>query len=198
MCVFVRCSTSQPVVPVGIADEPKRTPVKLYCPRCREVCDTSWWRVYEMLDTQRCLSVGQLISLIGCRPWNLIKSLLYRMCVRWHVRRLARQSLTRTMLPIRHPAMVLIPVAQLIVPSQVYTFNAGPHEEALDGAFFGTSFAHMFIMSFDRWMPDVTAVRETYTPTHLWFQGALYVANVWPWLRFPARGASKRCFMLVT
>jgi Casein kinase II regulatory subunit len=45
----------------------------------------------------------------------------------------------------------------------VYTFNTGPHEEALDGAFFGTSFAHMFIMSFDRWMPEVNT-REVYTP----------------------------------
>lgn len=82
---FGRCPRmlcrDQPVVPVGIADVPKRAPVKLYCPRCCEV----------------------------------------------------------------------------------YSYTTGPHgEEPLDGAFFGTSFAHLFIMSFDRWMPE--ASREVYTP----------------------------------
>ncbi|KAG5190048.1 casein kinase II, regulatory subunit [Tribonema minus] len=53
---------------------------------------------------------------------------------------------------------------RMLCRDQVYVAPAGPHgEEPLDGAFFGTSFAHLFIMSFDRWMPaDVT--RDSYTP----------------------------------
>lgn len=33
---------------------------------------------------------------------------------------------------------------------------------ALDGAFFGTSFAHLFFITFDRLVPD--PAREAYTP----------------------------------
>ncbi|CAM9450086.1 unnamed protein product, partial [Scytosiphon promiscuus] len=81
---FGRCPRTmcknQPVVPVGIFDEPKKEAVKLYCPRCSDVYNT--------------------VSPYGGEP--------------------------------------------------------------LDGAFFGTSFAHLFFITFDRLVPD--PARTTYTP----------------------------------
>ncbi|CAN0171962.1 unnamed protein product, partial [Discosporangium mesarthrocarpum] len=81
---FGRCPRTlckqQPVVPVGIFDEPKRESVKLFCPRCKDIYNT--------------------MSPYGGEP--------------------------------------------------------------LDGAFFGTSFAHLFFMTFDRLAPEPSA--EFYTP----------------------------------
>ncbi|CAM9432698.1 unnamed protein product, partial [Sphacelaria rigidula] len=81
---FGRCPRTmckqQPVVPVGIYDEPKKEAVKLYCPRCGDVYNT--------------------VSPYGGEP--------------------------------------------------------------LDGAFFGTSFAHLFFITFDKLVPE--PARETYTP----------------------------------
>ncbi|CAM9615014.1 unnamed protein product [Chrysoparadoxa australica] len=86
---FGRCPRmlcrDQPVVPVGMRDELKKGPLKLFCPRCRDV----------------------------------------------------------------------------------YNVTSSKGTDPLDGAFFGTSFAHLFVMTYEKWIPKASSRqrdKELYVP----------------------------------
>lgn len=53
-------------------------------------------------------------------------------------------------------------IAALTLLPLLFVLDVFDVPTALDGAFFGTSFAHLFFITFDRLVPD--PARETYTP----------------------------------
>jgi casein kinase II subunit beta len=147
-CDFGRCPrvlcNGQPCLPVGTCDIPRQSTVKIFCPQCQEIYQPrSKYQVYHHPNAYHCMAAASSAVMVKCRHFRDCPSLQEG---------LAMSNVTSE-------------------ATEHHTFcskGACPAQANVDGAFFGTTFPHLLLMTYpglrphrplERYVPRVFGFR---------------------------------------